>query len=62
MEAIKKNHILSCAMAMAPKFGRAWPLGAVVRPGIVPSWSQLLDGFGVPCIVSSKPHHASFLL
>jgi len=43
-------------------FGRAWPLGAVVRPGIVPSWSQLLVGFGVPCIVSSKPHHASFLL
>ncbi|VYS58556.1 unnamed protein product [Arabidopsis thaliana] len=31
-------------------FGRAWPLGAVVRPGIVPSWSQLLAGFGVPCI------------
>ncbi|CAL9222352.1 unnamed protein product [Arabidopsis halleri] len=31
-------------------FGRAWPLGAVVRPGIVPSWSQLLEGSGVPCI------------
>ncbi|KAL1217994.1 Serine carboxypeptidase-like 21 [Cardamine amara subsp. amara] len=31
-------------------FGRAWPLGAVVRPGIVPSWSQLLADTGTPCV------------
>ncbi|VVA92715.1 unnamed protein product [Arabis nemorensis] len=31
-------------------FGRAWPLGAFVRPGIVPSWSQLLADSSVPCI------------
>ncbi|EOA32585.1 hypothetical protein CARUB_v10015878mg [Capsella rubella] len=31
-------------------FGRAWPLGAILRPGIVPSWSQLLASSGVPCI------------
>lgn len=34
-------------------FGRAWPLGAVVRPGIVPNWSQILADSSVPCIVSS---------
>ncbi|XP_010466954.1 PREDICTED: serine carboxypeptidase-like 21 isoform X1 [Camelina sativa] len=31
-------------------FGRAWPLGSVVRPGIIPSWSQLLAESSVPCI------------
>lgn len=36
-------------------FGRAWPLRAPVRPGIVPSWSQLLDDVEVPCTVSSVP-------
>uniref|UniRef100_A0A1J3IGU3 Carboxypeptidase n=1 Tax=Noccaea caerulescens TaxID=107243 RepID=A0A1J3IGU3_NOCCA len=31
-------------------FGRAWPVRAPVRPGIVPSWSQLLADVSVPCI------------
>ncbi|EOA16514.1 hypothetical protein CARUB_v10004672mg [Capsella rubella] len=31
-------------------FGRAWPIRAPVRPGIVPSWSQLLANLRVPCI------------
>ncbi|XP_023549196.1 serine carboxypeptidase-like 20 [Cucurbita pepo subsp. pepo] len=30
-------------------FGRAWPLRAPVRAGIVPSWSQLLGDTEVPC-------------
>lgn len=33
-------------------FGRAWPFRAPVRPGIVPTWPQLLDGESVPCTVS----------
>ena len=36
-------------------FGRAWPLRAPVRAGIVPSWSQLLGDTEVPCTVSSVP-------
>ncbi|XP_018490155.1 serine carboxypeptidase-like 21 [Raphanus sativus] len=31
-------------------FGRSWPLGAVVRPGFIPSWPQILAGSSVPCI------------
>ncbi|CAH2052304.1 unnamed protein product [Thlaspi arvense] len=31
-------------------FGRAWPLGLVVRPGIVPNWPQFHADFSVPCI------------
>ncbi|KFK23486.1 hypothetical protein AALP_AAs46213U000900 [Arabis alpina] len=31
-------------------FGRAWPVRAPVRPGIVPSWYQLLADISVPCI------------
>ncbi|CAA7023709.1 unnamed protein product [Microthlaspi erraticum] len=31
-------------------FGRAWPLGAIVRPGFLPSWPQLLAGSSVSCI------------
>ncbi|KAL4311798.1 hypothetical protein GQ457_01G055300 [Hibiscus cannabinus] len=30
-------------------FGRAWPLRAPVRDGIVPTWPQLLNGNNVPC-------------
>ncbi|KAJ7961688.1 Carboxypeptidase [Quillaja saponaria] len=30
-------------------FGRAWPLRAPVRDGIVPTWPQLLNGENVPC-------------
>uniref|UniRef100_A0A2P2LUR9 Carboxypeptidase n=2 Tax=Rhizophora mucronata TaxID=61149 RepID=A0A2P2LUR9_RHIMU len=30
-------------------FGRAWPLRAPVREGIVPTWPQLLNSEGVPC-------------
>ncbi|KAG4120534.1 hypothetical protein ERO13_D11G149200v2 [Gossypium hirsutum] len=30
-------------------FGRAWPLRAPVRDGIVPTWPQLLDAESVPC-------------
>ncbi|KAJ8899307.1 hypothetical protein K2173_018281 [Erythroxylum novogranatense] len=30
-------------------FGRAWPLRAPVRDGIVPTWPQLLNGESVPC-------------
>ncbi|XWS31191.1 hypothetical protein CRYUN_Cryun23aG0056200 [Craigia yunnanensis] len=30
-------------------FGRAWPLRAPVRDGIVPTWPQLLNGQSVPC-------------
>lgn len=33
-------------------FGRAWPLRAPVRDGIVPSWPQLLNSHSVPCTVS----------
>ena len=32
-------------------FGRAWPLRAPVRDGIVPTWPELL-GEQVPCTVS----------
>ncbi|KAL0742540.1 hypothetical protein Bca4012_084053 [Brassica carinata] len=31
-------------------FGRSWPLGAVVRPGFVPSWPQILADSSVPCV------------
>ncbi|WRX09363.1 Peptidase S10 [Theobroma cacao] len=31
-------------------FGRAWPLRAPVRDGIVPTWPQLLDSQSVPCM------------
>lgn len=31
-------------------FGRAWPLRAPVRPGIVPTWPQLASNLNVPCI------------
>ncbi|CAF2158235.1 unnamed protein product [Brassica rapa subsp. trilocularis] len=31
-------------------FGRSWPLGAVVRPGFVPSWPQILANSQVPCV------------
>ncbi|CAH8354942.1 unnamed protein product [Eruca vesicaria subsp. sativa] len=31
-------------------FGRSWPLGAVVRPGFVPSWPQILADARVPCV------------
>ncbi|CAL0302828.1 unnamed protein product [Lupinus luteus] len=31
-------------------FGRAWPLGAPVDDGFVPSWPQLSAGGGVPCV------------
>lgn len=34
-------------------FGRSWPLGAVVRPGFVPSWPQILADSSVPCVVST---------
>ncbi|KAL9227497.1 hypothetical protein vseg_003180 [Gypsophila vaccaria] len=30
-------------------FGRAWPLRAPVKPGIVPMWPQLSDSSSVPC-------------
>lgn len=30
-------------------FGRAWPLRASVRDGIVPTWPQLLNSGNVPC-------------
>lgn len=40
-------------------FGRAWPVRAPVRPGIVPSWSQLLADVTVPCIVSKPKPNAS---
>ncbi|XP_022143559.1 serine carboxypeptidase-like 20, partial [Momordica charantia] len=30
-------------------FGRAWPLRAPVRAGIVPTWPQLLESVEVPC-------------
>ncbi|KAL1834950.1 hypothetical protein ACET3Z_004601 [Daucus carota] len=30
-------------------FGRAWPLRATVRDGIVPTWPQLLNSGNVPC-------------
>ncbi|EEF35107.1 serine carboxypeptidase-like 20 [Ricinus communis] len=30
-------------------FGRAWPLRAPVRDGIVPTWPQLLNSESVPC-------------
>ncbi|EXB61183.1 Serine carboxypeptidase-like 20 [Morus notabilis] len=30
-------------------FGRAWPLRAPVREGIVPTWPQLLNSNSVPC-------------
>ncbi|KAL6967923.1 Serine carboxypeptidase-like 20 [Sarracenia purpurea var. burkii] len=30
-------------------FGRAWPLRAPVREGIVPTWPQLLNSNNVPC-------------
>ncbi|KAF8014704.1 hypothetical protein BT93_H0497 [Corymbia citriodora subsp. variegata] len=30
-------------------FGRAWPLGAPVRDGPVPTWPQLLNSNSVPC-------------
>lgn len=33
-------------------FGRAWPLRAPVREGIVPTWPQLLSSGNVPCTVS----------
>lgn len=33
-------------------FGRAWPLRAPVREGLVPTWPQLLSSESVPCIVS----------
>ncbi|CAL5380311.1 unnamed protein product [Camellia sinensis] len=32
--------------------GRAWPLRALVRDGIVPMWPQLMENSVVPCIVS----------
>ncbi|XP_052186309.1 serine carboxypeptidase-like 20 [Diospyros lotus] len=31
-------------------FGRAWPLRAPVKDGIVPTWPQLLDSNSVPCM------------
>ncbi|KAE9622122.1 putative carboxypeptidase C [Lupinus albus] len=31
-------------------FGRAWPLGAPVKPGIVPTWPELSVSSNVPCI------------
>lgn len=33
-------------------FGRAWPLRAPVREGIVPTWPELLNSNSVPCTVS----------
>ncbi|GMI70872.1 serine carboxypeptidase-like 20 [Hibiscus trionum] len=30
-------------------FGRAWPIRAPVRDGIVPTWPQLLNSLSVPC-------------
>lgn len=38
-------------------FGRAWPLDIVVRPGIVPSWPQILADSSVGCIVSTYNVH-----
>lgn len=35
-------------------FGRAWPLRAPVRDGIVPTWPQLLNSQSVPCTVSGS--------
>lgn len=32
-------------------FGRAWPLRAPVRDGIVPTWPQLTNSNNVPCVV-----------
>ncbi|CAL5440690.1 unnamed protein product [Camellia sinensis] len=34
-------------------FGRAWPLRALVRDGIVPMWPQLMENSIVPCIVAT---------
>ncbi|KAK9669558.1 hypothetical protein RND81_13G139400 [Saponaria officinalis] len=31
-------------------YGRAWPLRAPVRAGIVPTWPELANSLGVPCI------------
>ncbi|XP_010678976.2 serine carboxypeptidase-like 20 [Beta vulgaris subsp. vulgaris] len=31
-------------------FGRAWPLRAPVRDGIVPTWPEISNSVGVPCI------------
>lgn len=33
-------------------FGRAWPLRAPVRDGLVPTWPQLMNSEEVPCTVS----------
>lgn len=33
-------------------FGRAWPLRAPVRDGIVPTWPELMNSEDVPCTVS----------
>ncbi|KAE8663241.1 Serine carboxypeptidase 1 [Hibiscus syriacus] len=30
-------------------FGRAWPIRAPVRDGIIPTWPQLLNSLSVPC-------------
>jgi serine carboxypeptidase-like clade 1 len=33
-------------------FGRAWPMRAPVRDGIVPLWPQIAEKIAVPCVVS----------
>lgn len=43
-------------------FGRAWPLRAPVRDGIVPTWSQLLNSNTVPCTVSRLDCYYDFNL
>ncbi|CAL5373883.1 unnamed protein product [Camellia sinensis] len=46
-------------------FGRAWPLRALVRDGIVPMWPQLMENSIVPCIrpsISQKIHGQSYFL
>ena len=33
-------------------FGRAWPMRAPVRDGIVQLWPQIAERISVPCVVS----------
>ncbi|CAN8324114.1 unnamed protein product [Cochlearia groenlandica] len=42
-----------CLCVRKRMFGRAWPVRAPVLPGVVPSWTQLLNDINVPCINDS---------
>ena len=43
-------------------FGRAWPLRAVVKDGIVPTWPQLSSFNNVPCVVYIAFDDTKYLL